>query len=237
MGPPGHVEVPQEGWAWDLNTSSVSPPCPLSGAFPGQRGTVCGLDRVQSSRHACLCQSPSPETKDKAGTQPDTPRSTLISPSFFSASLLDFYLRLLGPSGFSLKHGLLLPGHSFCPFFTTYILPHFIWAALSRESLRTHSLLLHLHLCLHVLTPTRTCPIPLECVGVPHILNFHTHFPTHSSHEALFHSYKQSYSQNSSHPTPRPPPLWCGWYSLLVISSPCVGSTSNQLRVTHKGWR
>lgn len=74
-------------WILDL-PSLLSAPCPSqAGAFPGQRGTVCGLARSQSSQPACLCQPPSPETKDKAGTQPDTPRSPFISPSFPSSSI------------------------------------------------------------------------------------------------------------------------------------------------------
>eukprot|EP00064_Thunnus_orientalis_P017817 superscaffoldBa00003891_g17903 len=74
-------------WTLDL-PSLLSAPCPSqTGAFPGQRGTVCGLAPSQSSQPACLCQPPSPETKDKAGTRPDTPRSLFISPSFPSSSL------------------------------------------------------------------------------------------------------------------------------------------------------
>lgn len=64
-----------------------------TGPFPGQHGTVCGLALGQSSQPACLCQPPSPETKDKAGTQPDTQRSMFITPSFPSSllSLLNLY--------------------------------------------------------------------------------------------------------------------------------------------------
>lgn len=62
------------------------PPVPLRlGFLSGQHGTVCGLALGQSSQPACLCQPPSPETKDKAGTQPDTPRFLFITPSFASS--------------------------------------------------------------------------------------------------------------------------------------------------------
>lgn len=80
--PLGPVEVPGGG----LDFGPPSTPCPSQAvAFPGQRGTVCGLALGQSSQPACLCQPPSPETRDKAGTRPDTPRSLFISPSFPSS--------------------------------------------------------------------------------------------------------------------------------------------------------
>ncbi len=83
---------------------SPSTPCPSqAGAFPGQRGAVCGLALGQSSQPACLCQPPSPETQDKAGSRPDTARSLFISPSF--------------PSFFSSL--LLIHWGSLCPFFVS----------------------------------------------------------------------------------------------------------------------
>lgn len=80
----GLVEVPWKG------PGLQGPPQPAvllrPGAFPGQRGTVCVLALGQSGQPACLCQPPSHETGDKAGTRPDSPRSLfLITPSIPSS--------------------------------------------------------------------------------------------------------------------------------------------------------
>lgn len=86
---------------WTLDVPTPPPPClSQAGAFPGQRGTVCGLALSQSRQPACLCQPPSSETKDKAGTQPATRCFLFISPSLPSFFLYTLYSKLLEVSLF-----------------------------------------------------------------------------------------------------------------------------------------
>lgn len=69
----GH-NVPPWGMWKCLRRSFSNPSGPrLPRAFPEQRGTVCGLASAQNCQSAHFCQAPSPETKDKGGTQPSTP--------------------------------------------------------------------------------------------------------------------------------------------------------------------
>lgn len=72
--------------------------------FPGQRGTVCGLAPVQNQNSQPASVTPThhhhhhtpPLLQDKAGTQPDTPRSLFITPPFASSpssgSLCSFFV-------------------------------------------------------------------------------------------------------------------------------------------------
>lgn len=79
-GPPGAtLKSLEEDWTWDLSITTPHTPS-LSGwgfswaawhsVWPGP------------GPEPLACQPPSPETKDKAGTWPGTPRSPFISPSF-----------------------------------------------------------------------------------------------------------------------------------------------------------
>ncbi|MEQ2286874.1 hypothetical protein AMECASPLE_006901 [Ameca splendens] len=73
----------------------IAPPPVSRGFFPGSVAQCVAWIRARSSPPAwppASARLPSPETKDKAGTGPDSPRSTFISPSFSSFSCWIFCL-------------------------------------------------------------------------------------------------------------------------------------------------
>lgn len=127
------VEVP---WKGPGLQGPPQPAVPLRpGAFPGQRGTVCVLAQGQSGQPACLCQPPSHETEDKAGTRPDSPRSLFFNHSINPLLTLDsfssqslgvivspfFFYSVLCPFFYSSHHHIAFAFYSFSSFCSTLL--------------------------------------------------------------------------------------------------------------------
>lgn len=103
-------------------TPSALPVLLWPGLFLGSVAQCVAWTGSKAACLPCLCQASSPETKDKAGKQPNPPCSPRISLSFFSASMLALP-SLLNPT----RH--LLPEITFLhPNFLSLCLPHSIVA-------------------------------------------------------------------------------------------------------------
>lgn len=160
---------------------------------------MCGLALGQNSQSACLCQPPSPETKDKAGTRPDTPRFLFISPSFPSSLSLHSFFSLSIIRGHCNHFSLIFFSFFITPsphtyYFSFLFLLSFIsWPCLSYHLTLSAPLLISrqcpefvTHHVTHHFTHAHTVIVPYICTLTAHRQHTHTFYLSHTICNQLY---------------------------------------------------